>query len=211
MTSSATERSTISGMSSPVLFSGLIASVASGPGLTDYLTGWGTIALAAVTVFALLVTVYTARVDRRRDDKKREEDREREWQREWQRRLAQARLMLIGAPDISSQHDPHENLHNHQVTFSVENKGGRPVLGIEAEVWADATPLDGPCTSGDNVRILVPAESVTLEVAIKSPASEPRLRAWRIRWTDADGSAWCVDQAGQSGPLPYKRQPPHPC
>jgi hypothetical protein len=195
----------------PVPFSAPIASAASRPGFTDYLTGWGTIALAVVTVFALLVTVYTAWVDRRRDDKKRKEDREHEWQRELQRRLAQARLVLIGAPDISPRHALHGDLHSHRVSFSVENKGGRPVIGIEAEVWAGAAPLDRPCTSGDNVRILVAEESAILEVAINSPASEPCVRAWRIRWTDADGSAWCVDQAEQPEPLPYTRQPPRPC
>jgi hypothetical protein len=51
-------------------------SPASGPGITGYLTGYGTVALAFVTVLALVATIWITTTDRRRADRERRRDRQ---------------------------------------------------------------------------------------------------------------------------------------
>jgi hypothetical protein len=198
-------------MPTPVPVPSPTTTVPPSPGLTDYLTGWGTIALAVVTVLLVYVTVRTAITDRRRDDKRRAEDREETRNQAYARQLAQARLVITGAPEISSQPALENSLNSYELQFSFANYGDRPVIGIEAEVWVEGAPLDEPCTSEVKERYLLSQGKITLEVAIESSASELGLGAWRIRWTDADGCEWCVDQPQQPEPLPYRKQSPRPC
>lgn len=203
-------RSTLLLTPSPVPVPSSTITGNGGPGLTDYLTGWGTIALAVVTVLAVWVTVHTARTDRRRDDMRRADDREDAKKRAYARQLAQARLVVTSAPEISKAPHLESNGNSYQAQFQVANYGDRPVMGIEAEVWVEAAALAKPCTSAAKERYLLPGDNRTLEVPIKSVTSGVHLRAWRIRWTDADGYEWCVDQAEQPEPLPYSGQLPHP-
>jgi hypothetical protein len=188
-----------------------ITPAASGTTLTDYLTGWGTLALAVVTVAAVIVTVLTAITDRRRDDKRRTEDRDeaenrvRE-EREY-RQKAQARLVITSPPELASVRD---SLNRRGIQFEFVNHGDRPVMGIEAEVWLGAAPRDQPCTSADEHKFALPGRDLQLWVPIDSLAPELDLRAWRIRWTDADGREWFVDQAQQPEPLPFTKEPPRP-
>jgi hypothetical protein len=199
-------------MPSPVPVPSPAMSVPPAPGLTDYLTGWGTIALAVVTFLTVYVTVRMARTDRRRDNARRAEDREEAKNQTYARQLAQARLVITGAPEISPPSLLGNNWNRYEVHFSFANYGDRPVIGIEADVWVEGAPLDKPCTDkAEKERYLLPGGNLTLEVVIRSPAPELRLGAWRIRWTDADGREWCVDQPQQPQPLPYEGQLPRPC
>jgi hypothetical protein len=188
-----------------------IASVSGGPSLTDYLTGWGTIALALITVGTVLMALRTTKIDRRRDDERRAEIEERAREERYARQLAQARLVIIGAPEISATSPVRKDLNQHKVQFSFVNYGDQPVIGIEAEVWLKEDPLDNPCSARNQERYLLVKIPKMLEIVINSSASELRLAAWRIRWTDADGYVWCVDQPEQPEPLPYEGGPPRPC
>jgi hypothetical protein len=169
--------------------------------LTDYLTGWGTIALAVVTVTAIIVTVVTAITDRRKDERHRSEERQ-------YHQSAQARLVITSPPEVSPVKD---SLNRHGIQFEFVNHGDRPVMGIEAEVWLGAAPLDQQCSSVDKHKVALPGRDLQLRVPIDSMTTDPDLRAWRIRWTDADGREWFMDQAQQPEPLPYERKPPRPC
>lgn len=187
-------------MSAPVPIPSPTVSVPGGPGITDYLTGWGTIALAAVTVLAIWVTVRTARTDRRRDDTRRQEDRDEAKSQAHARQLAQARLVIISGPEVSPPSPLEDNWNSYEVHFPFFNYGERPVIGIGAEVWVEGTPLDQPCSSEVKERYLLAQDRITLQVPIESQASELRLGGWRIRWTDADGGEWCIDEPQQSEP-----------
>jgi hypothetical protein len=184
--------------------------IPDGPGLTDYLTGWGTIALAVVTVFAIGVTLRTTRTDRRRDDERRKEDREDAIKRAYDRQLAQARLVIIGELEISSASPLGDGRNSYDIRFPVVNYGDRPVIGIQVEIWVDGTPLTEPCTRAAKERYLLPEDNLTLELTTNSRALDLHLSAWRIRWTDADGQQWFVDQPQQPEPLSYKAEPPRP-
>ena len=197
-------------MPSPVPVPSLTIAAPGGSSLTDYLTGWGTIGLALVTVLAIWVTVRTARTDRRRDDTRRKEDREEAKSRAYDRQLAQARLIITDAPEISPASPLEDDLSSFTVQFPFFNYSDRPVIGIETEVWVEGTPLHQPCTSRVKGRYLLPGGKRTLQVPVKSLSSELRLSAWRIRWTDADGGEWCVDQPQQPEPQAYKAQLPRP-
>lgn len=188
---------------------------ADAPSLTDYLTGWGTISLAVVTVVTTLVTLYLAGTDRRRDDKLRKADRDeandRAQAERLARQLAQARLVIVSAPEISKMSSMDRSLYRYEVRFPIVNYGDRPIIGIEAEVWLEGVPLGSPCTRRAEERILLSENSHTLEISLDAAAPELQLGAWRITWTDADGCTWCVDQPQQPEPQPRVAGPPRPC
>jgi hypothetical protein len=189
--------------------------IADGPGLTDYLTGWGTIALAVVTVATILVAVTAARTDRRRDDAKRREDRDEAEQRRLRERVArqlvQARLVDVARPTIRVVQAGARSRRGYVVSFSLSNYGHSPVVAITAEIWLDGVSLQGTCTAQNAKRFMLSGEHHTLDVTGESPSPEPRLAAWRVTWTDAEGLAWCVDQAEQLEPVPFASAPPRPC
>jgi hypothetical protein len=191
-----------------------VTSVPVGTSLTDSLTGWGTIALAIVTFLAVIVTMRTARTDRLRDDERRAQDRaeaERRVQEERHyRRTAQARLILIVAPPETPI--IREAMNRHIVRFTLANYSDRPVMGIEAQVWAGVAPLQGACTSSNKPMddVVRPDRRVQLQVVIESVVPDLELRAWRVCWRDNDGIEWCVDQPGQREPQLFEGQQPHP-
>lgn len=206
-----------------------VTPVPGGSALTDNLTGWGTIALAFLTFVTVLVTVLTVRTDRLRDDKQRKQDRLRDDElrakdrAETERRIleerdhrqsAQARLVLITPP--STTRTVRDSLNHHEVRFIFVNYGRAPVMGIEAEVWIGAAPLDQQSTSATSA--VTPVDDIVLSGArrilqVFTESSEPELTvsAWRIRWRDSDGVEWCVDQPGQRQPSRFNGEPPRPC
>jgi hypothetical protein len=164
-----------------------ITPVDSGATLTDSLTGWGTIALAVVTFFTVLVTIHIANTDRRRDDKLREQEKR-------HRQKAQARLVIVEAPSPGLSLGEDENRYG--LYFTIANHSQQPVMGVEAEVWMGAATLDQPCTSRGKLEdyVVMPlGHNNKLKVIVESPVPEPSLGAWRVRWTDADGVEWHVD------------------
>lgn len=165
---------------------GLIAS--GGATFTDYLTGWGSISLAAATFITLGVTIYFATAERRRAHTERDE-----------RQLAQARMIITNGPNT---------MYPYVLIFQFANHGDRPVLGIVVEVWVGADPLDGPSERYENYSIVMAGENKECKISTITSDAESTLRAWRIRWTGADGHQWCVDQARQPEPLPFTGQMP---
>jgi hypothetical protein len=206
-----------------------VTPVPGGTALTDNLTGWGTIALAFLTFVAVLVTLRTAKIDRQRDDDQRRQDRlrddelrakdraetERRIQEERDhRQAAQARLVLITPP--STTRTVRDNLNRHEVRFIFANHGRAPVMGIEAEVWIGAPPLNQPAAVATTTDkpvddVVLSGDRRTLQVFIESREPELNLCAWRIRWRDSDGVEWCIDQPGQREPSRFKGQLPRPC
>jgi hypothetical protein len=173
-----------------------------------------------------MVTIIMASLDRRRDDRLREAQRlrddclrakdraeiERRIQEERDRRqLAQARLVQITPP--SGIQVVTDNLNRHEARFIFQNHGSAPVMGVEAEIWIGAAPLDQPCTSAGKPAndIVLSTEKRPFQVFIESSASELILHAWRINWSDSDGVEWYVDQPGQREPRRYTGQSPRPC
>jgi hypothetical protein len=101
--------------------------VASGGAtFTDYLTGWGTIALAVATFAAVLVSLRQAGADRRRALA----DRDRHW-------LAQARLVLTGTPRTTRKSTGSPR----SVMFGFQNGGDQPVIDIHSEAWEASAAL----------------------------------------------------------------------
>jgi hypothetical protein len=177
-----------------------VISLASGDAtFTDYLTGWGTTGLAVATFTAVFVTIWLARADRRRAHEEQKE-----------RQLAQARLILTATPGTQTAERGEDGYH-HDLTFWFQNYGDRPVMDVQAEAWAVSDPLDKLPTWGVNERIVLPGpkEPWPLHDLI-TPGPNLSLRAWRYRWTDADGRKWCVDQREQPEPLRFTGQQPRP-
>ncbi len=167
---------------------------------TDYLTGWGTISLAAATFTAVVVSIWLARADRRRADRERDD-----------RQRAQARLIRASAP-TAPETERTETGYHHVFTFPFANYSDRPVMEVHLEAWAGpGARLDQPApwhATGD--RIVFPGQEKHYLVGAQSEEGNLGLGAWRVRWTDADGRQWCIDQIGQREPLLYKGQQPRP-
>lgn len=164
---------------------------------TDDLTGPATIALAVVTFITLLATIYFATAKRRRARKERDD-----------RQLAQARLVLTGTPGETKAAVKDGSDYRHELNFQFGNYGDRAIMDIQAEVWAGTAPLDQQFTSGMRDRVVRAGENKRYVVGVASPAGTLKLGAWRIRWTDADGQQWFVDQISQPEPLRFEGQPP---
>jgi hypothetical protein len=176
--------------------SALITVAPPAPTLQDNLTAWGTIFLAAGTFAVVIVAVWTTRADKARARTEQSD-----------RALAQARLVITSTPGTGESASG-SNGHQHELKFDLTNHSDRPVMSVEIEAWAGPDPLDQPRRWGANERIVLPGSS--LSPVLKVPSDSPllRLRAWRYRWTDADGRDWCVDQPQQTAPLPFEGQEP---
>jgi hypothetical protein len=169
----------------------------SGASFTDYLTGWGTIALAVATFAAVIVTLRQAGADRRR----LETERDRHWR-------AQARLVLMDMPGVQIE----STRLSHNLVFGFRNCGEQSVMDVHSEAWEGTAVLDQKATWELTERVVLPGEwqRWVLDVPARPDGPPPALRAWRYRWTDADGRQWCVDQPQQPEPLPFKGQQPRP-
>jgi len=180
----------------------LALATSSSATFTDYLTGWGTIALAVATFTAVAISIRLARTDRNSAQAERNEHLR-----------AQARLVIISGPgqpvdDQGRLPDPErvgdDYVHRFNVLFA--NHGDRPVLDVWVELWAPLATGEPTMTVHD--RIVLAGQEQRYTPGLQIPQPEPTLRAWRVRWTDADGHQWFQDQASQPEPLPYKGDPP---
>ena len=84
------------------------------------------------------------------------------------------------------------------------NHGDRSVLDVYAEAWAASTPVSERATRAVQERIVLPGQERAFLVGCETVEPSFSLRAWRIRWTDADGRQWSVDQPQQPEPLPLQ-------
>ena len=157
--------------------------------MADWVAAIGQIAGAAFTLAAVVVALVIAL----RDERRRQQDRD-----DYAR--AQARLVLTGGP--GSREEDGSRL----TIFAFTNHGERPVLDVYAELWPSGTRLDDR-PSAVHARIVLPGQDLPMK--LRCPSNAPTaVAAWRIRWTDADGRQWYVDQYPQPEPLPYTGQPP---
>lgn len=155
----------------------------------DWTAAIGQIAGAVFTLAAVVVALAVAL----RDERRRHQDRD-----DYAR--AQARLVLTGGPGSREEDGSRATI------FPFTNHGDRPVLDVYAELWPSRTRLeDRPLAV--HARIVLPGQDLPIKLrrTLDAPAS---VTAWRVRWTDADGRQWCVDQPQQPEPLPYTGQPP---
>lgn len=162
-------------------------------------TAIGTILLAIATFIALGATIFYSTAERRRAHADQDA-----------RLLARARLVLAGNPGSAPAVREDDGYH-HQLTFLITNHGDRPILDVQAEAWAASDPLDERARWGVQTEVMLPGAGepwVLRDIVTDAPTLS--LRAWRYRWTDADGRQWCVDQPQQRQPLPFTMQPPRP-
>jgi hypothetical protein len=118
--------------------------------------------------------------------------------------------VITGNPGVQLTGRDNDGYH-HDLTFQFINYGDRPVMDVEAEAWASSDPLDQPRRWGVNERVVLPGPNKPWALHdIITPDPQLSLRAWRIRWTDADGRQWCVDRPQQPEPLPFTGQEPRP-
>jgi hypothetical protein len=172
--------------------------LAAASSTTDDVTAWATIALAAITFLTLLATIYFATAERRRTTKA-----------EAVRQLAQARLIVTGGPG-TGPFGRREDGYHCNLTFPFANHSDRPVLDVRVEAWASAEPLDHPPTWALQTKIVLPGTDGPWVLDIATETPDLSLRAWRVRWTDADGQQWFRDQLHQQAPERFADKPPRP-
>jgi hypothetical protein len=172
--------------------------LATAPGSTDNLTGWATVGLAAVTLLTLLATIYFATAERRKAAKEKAD-----------RQLAQARLIITGTPGGQSTGHQDDGYH-HNLTFQFINYSERPVLDAHVEAWAGPDPLDQPPRWALQQRVVLPGAKDPWVLNLVTETSDFSLRAWRVRWTDADGQQWFIDQIHKPTPQHFESKPPRP-
>ena len=123
--------------------------------------------------------------------------------------MAQARLVLTSTPGTKAlgRRGDHDR---YSMTFQFANHGDRPVMDVQVEAWDGGQSLDERARWGLQNRIVQPGADIGPWVMsdIDIETANFSVRAWRYRWTDADGRQWCVDQPQQREPLPYTGQPP---
>lgn len=158
---------------------------------------------AAATTAAVVVALGFGIVNmvQRRNDRAREDDRD--------RRKAEAQARLVGTglgnPGVTVHPD---NPETRAVMMMVANHSDRPIRRVLAEHWQEHQRLDE--RPGAVIELVIlPGDSTTFYVPT-TPVSEPegKTRAWRIRWTDADGDQWCYDRYPQETPDRYTGQLP---
>jgi hypothetical protein len=113
------------------------------------------------------------------------------------RSLAQARLVLAPPPTDPVDAGQSSDGFRHEVFFKVENFSDRPILGVVAEVWDKAG--EGHWTT--KTSMVLPGRPVSLPLRAVTKSSGLKLGAWSIRWTDADGAGWCIND--KTGPFRY--------
>lgn len=165
---------------------------------TDNLTGWATIALAAITLLTLLATMDFATAERRRGARTQAS-----------RRLAQARLIITGTPGSIPTPSSDDRYHS-KLTFQFDNHSDRPVLDVHVEAWAGGDPIDQPARWSLQTRIVLPGANDPWVLNVVAETRDFTLRAWRVRWTDADGQQWFRDRIHQRAPEHFEGKPPRP-
>lgn len=164
----------------------LIASVATSADTAAWISAIGQAIGALFTAAAVGVALYIAH----RDSRERQ-------QQEFDRSFAQARLVRVGAPGVVP---PNEGRAEYGFQVLVENYSERPILDLNIELWMPpAKRMDRPTSA---VHSDVWERGRAEFVHLLAGKDEPRLMAWRVRWTDADGRKWCVDKH-DTDPYPY--------
>lgn len=166
-----------------------------------------TIATAIATIVALSVAVGNL-VQRRTDQARRRQE-------EFNRALAQARLIITatGNPGTRRLDDDHESPNAGAMEFPFANHSDRAVLHVYAEAWfQQPVPRDGTSRSNGppaavHAQVVAAGQEQVLRIHV--PDVRQRLKAWRVRWTDADGYRWCRDRYPQDNPEPFVGQVPH--
>jgi len=165
--------------------------------------GWqiaSTIATFSAAIIALIVVVINLL--------QRQTDHRRERAEKDARSLAQAQLVLTGYgnPGFREAEDGAIGF----VVLPLRNLSERPVLLVTAEVWREGNDVKGPPLIAQVEPVVPPEAEQVFNVPVDEPASQFRLAAWRIRWTDADGARWCYDRWPQDSPDRYTGQDVHP-
>jgi hypothetical protein len=163
--------------------------VATDATTVDWVAAIGQVAGAMFTALAVAVALGIAIHDSRRQRREAET-----------RALAQARHVLVGGTG-----ERHEDEY-HQLYIYFTNHSSNPIFEVYAEAWLDDMPVTEP-----------PAAVMTEIVQPGGPEGglfmlnigrEFKVRAWRVRWTDADGRQWCTDKPRPAPPVRYVGQSP---
>jgi hypothetical protein len=124
---------------------------ASGPGVTDWLTGIGTIALAFITVVTLIVTIWITITDRRNAEAARRRDRQQDSAQRLLGRIAGIVPYFLLIPGVfQSRSAPFGNLPYNPRALECLNA----VRALEAGMYADMAGL-GDTRAADQYRELV--------------------------------------------------------
>jgi hypothetical protein len=150
----------------------------------DWFAAIGQVAGAVFTACAIVVALAVAARDNRA--RRMEEAR---------RSLAQARLVLVGAPRVEGVGQSGKGF-KHELIFDFANYGDRPVLGVTAEAWAKQDEGRDLATWIVVGEIALTGGAMKYVVRVAYEESNLEISRWRVRWTDADGRAWYFDRDG---------------
>ncbi|MET7398866.1 hypothetical protein ABZS66_35800 [Dactylosporangium sp. NPDC005572] len=163
-----------------------------GPNAADWIAAIGQALGALFTLVAVVAALWIALRDQR--------DRQREQK---DQALAQARLVRVRGTGVRPvEEDGQGQLH--ELTIYFTNHSDRPVLDVYGEAWPADNALDEPPRWAVTSDVVLSGQDLPLVMRVNGNVA---LRAWRARWTDADGRQWCVDRRGEP-PVPFKGQPP---
>lgn len=124
---------------------------ASAPGVTDWLTGVGTVALAFITVVTLIVTIWITVTDRRNAESARRRDRQQDSAQRLLGRIAGIVPYFLLIPGVfQSRSAPFGNLPYNPRALECLNA----VRALEAGIYADMAGL-GDTRAADQYRELV--------------------------------------------------------
>jgi hypothetical protein len=154
---------------------------------------------ATGTLIALSVAVVS--IVQRRNDLRRHEREEATKSR------TQARLVRTawGNPGARPRGDG-----GCTVELPLANHSGRPILDVFGEIWVGG--LTEEHRRAVHADIILPGpqgEEQWLKLDLSVACDDLRLSAWRVRWADADGRRWYVDEAFREPEL-FDGQPPRP-
>ncbi|WP_154814917.1 hypothetical protein [Actinophytocola xinjiangensis] len=179
----------------------MLISLADEATAADWIAAIGQAVGAVFTAAAVAVALWIALSDRRRQTRA---DSEKSWR--------EARMVRVGGTGVREVgHD--ENGYQYELMIYFTNYSEQPIFDVHAEVWPSGTAVDKQPSWAVQSEIVQPGEPAEPKryfmMKVSTPTPPPlALTAWRLRWSDAAGHQWCVDEPRQIQPQPFKGQAP---
>jgi hypothetical protein len=162
--------------------------------------GWqvaSTLATSCAVIVALFVATRNI-INQRRDERRRQAER-------GNKALAQARLVVMGAPQLNpdAQKDPNSTARH--MSLTAVNHSDRAIVDVIFVVRSRKPEEDG-FKEEFSLGLLVMKAGETHEFSWRDYYRSNDKVRWRMEWTDADGLHWYRDNRSGIDPVKSERR-----
>jgi hypothetical protein len=162
--------------------------------------GWqvaSTVATSCAAIIALFVAVMSI-VNQRRDERRRQKENE-------SKALAQARLVVMGAPQLNPDAEKDPNSTARHMKLTVVNHSDRAIVDVILVVRS-CKPEENGFRTEFSLSLLVMRAGESHEFSWRDYCRSNDEAWWRMEWTDADGLHWYRDSHSGVDPVKSERR-----